>query len=104
MHGVEKSAYTEHNLRQVEEFKSHLQVLDYGTNAAAHARSEELVLVTNNLTEFERIEGLKLENWVWIPAKSGKLDVVDLEELLSKFERFAIPIISQSILVNWAYM
>ena len=89
MHGVEKSDYPEHNQRQVEEFKSHLQVLDYGTNAAAHygniraslerngksigvndlhiaghARSEELVLVTNNLREFERIEGLKLENWI----------------------------------------
>ena len=89
MHGVEKSAYPEHNLRQVEEFISRLQVLDYGTSAAAHygniratlerigkpigvndlhiaghARSEELVLVTNNLAEFERVEGLKLENWI----------------------------------------
>ena len=89
MHGVEKSAYPEHNLQQVQELISRLQVLDYGTNAAAHygniratlertgkpigvndlhiaghARSEELVLVTNNLAEFERVEGLKLENWI----------------------------------------
>ena len=89
MHGVEKSAYPKHNLRQVEEFTSRLLVLDYRTSAAAHygniraslerigkpigvndlhiaghARSEELTLVTNNLTEFERFEGLKLENWV----------------------------------------
>lgn len=88
MHGVEKSARPEHNLHQVEDFVSRLQVLDYGTRAAAHygniraslehdgmpigvndlhiaghARSEELVLVTNNIQEFERIDGLKLENW-----------------------------------------
>jgi tRNA(fMet)-specific endonuclease VapC len=30
---------------------------------AGHARSEGLVLVTNNLREFERVEGLRLENW-----------------------------------------
>ena len=31
---------------------------------AAHARSENLVLVTNNTREFERVIGLQLENWV----------------------------------------
>ncbi len=31
-----KSSYPEHNLRQVEDFISRLQVLDYGINAAAH--------------------------------------------------------------------
>jgi len=31
---------------------------------AAHARSEGLVLVTNNLAEFERIPALELENWL----------------------------------------
>ena len=30
---------------------------------AAHALAENLTLVTNNTREFERIEGLKLENW-----------------------------------------
>ena len=30
----------------------------------AHARSEGLVLVTNNLREFERMDGLRIENWV----------------------------------------
>ncbi len=30
---------------------------------AAHARAEDLVLVTNNVREFERVPGLKLENW-----------------------------------------
>ena len=31
---------------------------------AAHARALDKVLVTNNLREFERVEGLRLENWV----------------------------------------
>ena len=30
---------------------------------AAHAKSKGLVIVTNNVREFERVEGLKLENW-----------------------------------------
>ena len=89
IHGVEKSAKPEHNLRQVEDFASRLTVLEYGKKAAAHygdiramlerkgapigvndlhiaghARSEGLVLVTNNLKEFERVEALRLENWV----------------------------------------
>ena len=31
---------------------------------AGHARSEGLALVTNNLKEFERVEALRLDNWV----------------------------------------
>jgi tRNA(fMet)-specific endonuclease VapC len=31
---------------------------------AGHARSEGLVLVTNNVREFERVEALRIENWV----------------------------------------
>ena len=89
MHGVEKSAKPDHNLRQVEDFTSRLTVLEYGNKAASHygdiravlerkgmpvgvndlhiaghARSEGLILVTNNLKEFERVEALRLENWV----------------------------------------
>jgi len=30
---------------------------------AAHARSREMVLVTNNTREFGRVDGLMLENW-----------------------------------------
>jgi len=30
---------------------------------AAHARSVQLTLVTNNLREFERVDGLQVENW-----------------------------------------
>jgi tRNA(fMet)-specific endonuclease VapC len=89
LHGAEKSAKPEHNLRQVEEFVSRLDLLEYGSKAAGHygdiradlerkgtpigindlhiaghARSEGLTLVTNNLREFERIDGLRLDNWV----------------------------------------
>ena len=89
LHGVEKSGRPEHNLHQVEDFVSRLEVLEYGIKAASHygniradlerkgtpigvnelhiaghARSEGLALVTNNLGEFERVEALRLENWV----------------------------------------
>lgn len=30
---------------------------------AAHARSQGLILVTNNEREFKRVRGLKIENW-----------------------------------------
>jgi tRNA(fMet)-specific endonuclease VapC len=30
---------------------------------AGHARSRGLTLVTNNMSEFERVSGLRLENW-----------------------------------------
>lgn len=91
-HGVEKSALPEHNRRQVEDFVSRLEILPYGDKAAAHygdiratlerqgktigvndlhiaahARSEGLVLVTNNLKEFERVAGLRTENWLTEP-------------------------------------
>jgi tRNA(fMet)-specific endonuclease VapC len=88
LHGVEKSADPERNLAVVENFCSRLDVLPYGPRAslhygqirsalerqgtpigvndlhiAAHARSEGLRLVSNNLREFQRVEGLLLENW-----------------------------------------
>lgn len=31
---------------------------------AAHAKSRNLILVTNNAREFERVDGLTVENWV----------------------------------------
>jgi tRNA(fMet)-specific endonuclease VapC len=88
-HGAEKSAKVAQNLEVVEEFASLVQVLAYSTKAsqhygairsqlervgqpigvndvhiAAHARSEGLVVVTNNTSEFSRIPGLMVENWV----------------------------------------
>jgi tRNA(fMet)-specific endonuclease VapC len=35
---------------------------------AAHAKSLDLTLVTDNIREFSRIDGLKLENWIERPA------------------------------------
>lgn len=31
---------------------------------AGQAKSKKLILVTNNIKEFERVDGLKIENWV----------------------------------------
>ncbi len=89
LHGVEKSAKPEHNLQQVEDFVSRLDVLPYAEKAASHygdiraqlerkgnaigvndlhiaghARSEALILVTNNQREFDRVPGLRVENWL----------------------------------------
>lgn len=89
LHGVEKNAQPDHNRRQVEDFISRLDVLPYTVKAAAHygdiranlekqgntigvndlhiaghARSEGLVLVTNNTREFMRVEGLRIEDWI----------------------------------------
>lgn len=88
-HGAEKSAKVSQNLEVIEEFASLLEVLPYTAKAsqhygairsdlekagqtigvndlhiAAHARSEGLVVVTNNLSEFARLPGLMVENWV----------------------------------------
>lgn len=30
---------------------------------AAHALAEGVILVTNNVSEFQRVDGLRLENW-----------------------------------------
>ncbi len=36
----------------------------YDLQIAAQAISRKLILVTNNIKEFERVENLKLENWL----------------------------------------
>lgn len=36
---------------------------------AAHARALDLTLVTNNTAEFERVDGLTLENWTVPPRR-----------------------------------
>jgi len=89
IHGVEKSQQQKNNRLILEDFVSHLNVLDYtqksaqqygiiradlekkgviiGVNdlhIAGHSISEGLILVTNNEKEFKRVHGLKVENWV----------------------------------------
>ena len=88
-HGAQKSTNPSKNLSVIEDFCSRITVLPYAEKAAlhygsiradlerkgttigvndlhiaAHARSEGLVLVTNNGGEFERVPALRLENWV----------------------------------------
>jgi tRNA(fMet)-specific endonuclease VapC len=89
LHGAEKSQARAKSLHLIEDFCSRLEVLPYDANAAshygnirahlerqgqpigvndlhiaAHARSQGLILVTNNQSEFARVEALRLENWV----------------------------------------
>ena len=89
MHGAEKSSQADAYMRVVEDFASRLEVLPYTAKAAqhygsiraalekigkpigvndlhiaAHARSEGLTLVTNNLGEFSRVPALQSENWL----------------------------------------
>ncbi|WP_066458305.1 type II toxin-antitoxin system tRNA(fMet)-specific endonuclease VapC [Castellaniella caeni] len=91
LHGAEKSSRVSENLSAVEDFCSRLDVLSYGAKAAqhygairaalekqgqpigvndlhiaGHARSEGLVLVTNNVSEFARVPALVVENWVGV--------------------------------------
>lgn len=85
---VEKSQRRAENLNAVADFAARLEVLPFDAKAAlhfgqlrwdlqrkgmlcgaydmqigAHARSEGLILVTNNKREFDRMPGLRTENW-----------------------------------------
>ena len=89
IYGAEKSHSTERNLRDIAGFAARLEILSYDEGAATHsgqlraeladigkpigpydqmiaghARSRGLILVTNNLTEFKRVPGLRLDNWL----------------------------------------
>ena len=89
VYGAEKSSNPDRNLRELEGFAARLEVLDYDTLAATHtgqlraelakqgkpigpyeqmiaghARSLGLITVTNNLKEFDRVPGLRIENWL----------------------------------------
>ena len=88
-HGAEKSRRPEHERTLMTNLAAGLEVLDFGTDAAdhsgnihatlarsgqvigafdmliaGHARSRGLTVVTNNLREFARIEGLRCEDWL----------------------------------------
>jgi tRNA(fMet)-specific endonuclease VapC len=89
LHGAEKSARSVENRREVERMAARMTVLSFDDAAAAHAaeirarlersgfpiggydlliaghaRSRGLVLVTGNLREFNRVEGLRAEDWL----------------------------------------
>jgi tRNA(fMet)-specific endonuclease VapC len=88
LHGAAKSARPDENRREVERFAMRLEVLPFDAAAAAHAaeiradlerrgqaiggydlliaghaRSQGLVVVTGNLGEFNRVDGLRCEDW-----------------------------------------
>ena len=89
LHGAAKSARPVENRNEVEKFAARLDVLPFDARAAdhaadiranlerrgqtigaydlliaGHARSLGLVVVTGNLAEFERVEGLRCEDWL----------------------------------------
>lgn len=89
LYGAYKSDFVEKNLKAIESFIMPFEIVEYDYQAsngygkiranlekkgqvignmdmqiAGHALALDLVLVTNNTREFERVEGLKLENWV----------------------------------------
>jgi tRNA(fMet)-specific endonuclease VapC len=88
-YGAEKSARRADNLAAIEHFVARLDVLPFAEKAAAHygqvraeleragtpcgphdmqiaghARSEGLIVVTNNMREFARMPGVRAENWI----------------------------------------
>ena len=88
-YGAEKSPRRVENLTAITHFVARLDVLAFGDKAAVHygqvraeleragtpcgphdmqigghARSEGLIVVTNNTREFSRMPGLRTENWV----------------------------------------
>jgi tRNA(fMet)-specific endonuclease VapC len=89
LYGAEKSDRREHHRVEVQRFADRLQVLPFDSDAAGHAgeirsalerqgrpigaydlliaghaRSRGLVVVTGNLAEFSRVEGLRAEDWL----------------------------------------
>lgn len=89
IYGAEKSMVPDRNLAIIEGFSARLEVLKYDQDAASHtgqlraelakagmpigpydqmiaghARSQGLILITNNLREFERVPGLRVDDWV----------------------------------------
>ena len=89
LYGAYKSQYVEKNLQALEVFFLKFEILDYDYRAAdayakiraylekrgtvigsmdmqiaGHALANDMVIVTNNTKEFDRVDGLRLENWV----------------------------------------
>ncbi len=89
LYGAAKSTKPVENRREVEQFAARLAVLQFDAEAAdhsaeiraalerrgkliggydlliaGHARSRGLVIVTGNIREFRRVDGLRSENWL----------------------------------------
>jgi tRNA(fMet)-specific endonuclease VapC len=60
----EFSAATHFGQLRAELYKAGRPIGPYSMMIAGHARAMGLVLVTNNLKEFERVPGLRVENWI----------------------------------------
>jgi len=88
-YGAYKSEYIEKNLLALEHFLQPFDILEYDLKAsieygqiratlekqgniiggldmqiAAHARSLDMILITNNTKEFARVDNLVIDNWV----------------------------------------
>ena len=99
LHGAAKSARPDHNRREVDRFAARMEVLAFDSDAAGHAadiratlerrglkigpydlliaghaRSRGLVVVTGNLGEFARVEGLRSEDWLAGPPEGLQED------------------------------
>lgn len=89
IYGVKKSKAQKRNLLVLKKFLSEMDILDFDIKAAeqygvirtelgkagtpigtmdmliaAHAKAVNAVAVTNNIREFGRVEGLKVEDWL----------------------------------------
>lgn len=89
LYGAERSARTTHHRHEIERFSARLSILPFDATAASHAaeiravlsrsgqaiggydvliaghaRSQGLIVVTGNLREFSRVEGLRSEDWL----------------------------------------
>jgi len=87
-YGIEKSSNSDKNREALEKFLTPIEIIDYDYDAtveygkirvelekkgipigsldmliASHAKSLDVILVTNNVREFQRISGLRIENW-----------------------------------------
>jgi len=90
-HGVALSAYPEKNEDALSQFLTLINILPFSEKAAvhygsiradlqrkgtligqmdmliaAHARANKLIIVTNNMREFARVDGLVIEDWTII--------------------------------------
>lgn len=87
-YGAENSSNTEKNLRLIDKFSEQVKILpifsaihiyakektrlrksgtlisDFDLLIAATCVSHELIMVTENIKEFERISDIKIENWI----------------------------------------